>query len=51
MDTIASAANEQRESYWNYLIKENVGRPIGVTQKRLEKIKDEVLADGYFGFK
>jgi hypothetical protein len=41
---------EKRIEYWNYLTTEKAERPKGVTDKRLEKIKSEILADDQFWF-
>jgi hypothetical protein len=40
----------QRVNFWDYLTNENGERPRGITLKRLEKIKDEILADDDFWF-
>ena len=44
------SSKEQRDNFWGYLIREQNQRPRGVTLKRLEKIKAEVLADDNFWF-
>jgi hypothetical protein len=44
------SSQEQRDNFWGYLIREKGQRPRGVTLKRLEKIKAEIMADDDFWF-
>lgn len=37
----------KRIQFWTYLVNEKVPRPIGVTDRRLEKIKEAVLMDNF----
>lgn len=45
----SKSSKQQRENWWNYLISEGM-RPHGMTFKRLERIRDEVIADDNFWF-
>lgn len=42
-----SVSVDKRNEFWDYLLAEKIGRPVGVTPKRLEKVKDVVLANDF----